>query len=273
LVARLRLDRASRDLGAIIVEGPTDGTVLGRAYRIDKRQMFPVGGRANVIRCAQRIHDCGLGGVICVADRDFEPAEEAYAELWLLLFYDDADLEAMLICTDLLDRLLAEWGSARKTQSAGGAEHVRKRLFECVAPLSALRHANAVRGLGLPLDALPLHDLIDKTTLEMDIRRVVMRLAAKTGRSNEMLTQAAGSGQPACPHSGRALARGRDLATALEVGLRQLLGNLNKQQVEGRLVERSLRSMVGSGDLPSSFGMRFHAAFGRAVPAKRAPGT
>jgi hypothetical protein len=264
-MSRLRLDRTTRARGAVVIEGPTDAVVLSRAYGLDERRFFRAGGRGNVIRCAEFAVAQRLGGVVCVADRDYEPAEEGYPECDMLVFYDHADLEAMLVNTDVLTRFVAEWASQKKLEAVGGSEGVRGVLYECMRPLAALRSMNERNGLRLRFDELPLHDVIEKQAVRLKMQAVVLRLAASGDCSVERLQAATEGDVPRCPHTNGLLVKGRDLLAALEVALRQRVGSLSKQQVKDRFAERSMRAMVGRDDLTGPFGERFLEALGRAT--------
>lgn len=121
LLSRLRLDRPARSRGTVVVEGPSDKTVLSRAFSVDPRAIFPVFGRINVLRVASALLVAPLAGVTCVADRDFEVAEAAWPAASFLVFYDEADVEAMLFQTQILERFLDAWSSAQKLSDFGGA--------------------------------------------------------------------------------------------------------------------------------------------------------
>jgi hypothetical protein len=266
LVDRLRMDRKARARGAVIVEGPSDETVISRAFAIDKRAIFPVKGRVNVLRVAAMIAAVPLEGVVCVADRDFDQAEAGWQDSWFLVFYDDADLEAMLIATLVLERFLDAWGSQQKVHSVGGAQGLRDRLRGALTPISALRAANAEHGWGLSFKALDLVALLDKKSLDLDLDRAVLRLAAgKPGVTTDMLRKASSLAGPTCPHTGRPLVRGKDLLAGLEVALRNVVASLKHAQVQGDFVGRTLRAMVGPGDLSAvPFHERFNGARGQA---------
>lgn len=258
---RLRLDRDARSKGVLVTEGPTDESVLSSALGIDRRTLFPAGGRKNLLRIAETLEASPLGGVICVGDRDFDASESSWPQFWWLVFYDNADVEAMLIEAEPLARFLDEWATKDKLEETGGVEGVRAILRERVSPMSSLRSANAENHLGIPFDSIELVDVIDKKSGSISRASLVGKLAAKGEWTHKELEEAMEANPPMCPHTSEPLARGRDLMSVLSVLLRQLIGSLNQQQVKGRLVERSIRLAVRKGDFDgTAFKQRLDAA-------------
>jgi hypothetical protein len=261
VLSRLRMDRAARLRGAVVVEGPSDQDALSRAFAIDKNDIFPVAGRANVLRVASELLTAPLPGITCVADRDFDADTHNWGRAAFLVFYDDADLEAMLIHTDVLSRFLELWASAPKLAKFGGVDAVRRQLGDTLAPLSALRAASAAKGWGLEFKSLPLQKLVDLHTLNLALDRLLRRLATSSGRSEPELRVAAEASPPTCPHTRRPLISGKDATSILDVALRNAIGNLSKQQVDGGFSRRNIHLGLGAGDLVATqFQTRLSAA-------------
>ncbi len=200
------------------------------------------------MRSARLLHESPLEGTICVADRDFDQREDLWPEVWCLVFYDDADSEAMVINSHALDRFLDEWASKSKLAAAGGVTGVRAVLFDATTPLSALRTANAKRRMGLAFDAVDLLAAIDKKDAHIKVPSLVGRLAQASSSTRGDIEDALSEEPRACPHTGRLLARGRDLLAVLSVLLRQRIGNLSRQQVSNGFAERSLRLAADKSD-------------------------
>jgi len=266
LLARLRLDKAARRRGAAITEGPSDNRVLNAALGISEKVLFPVGGQGNVLRCARALEDSPMSGVICLADRDFNASEEHWPEAWWLVFYDDADVEAMLVESEALTRVLEEWASKPKLERFGGIDAVRVLARESTGPLAILRAVNARESLGLPFDVIELQDLFEKKTGKLRIASLVGRFVERSQLDHAELEKALADQRPICPNTKKPLARGRDLIAVITILLRRLIGSLSKQQAGERFVERSLRLALRPGDLDDTpFRSRFDAAMQRAT--------
>lgn len=266
LLARLRLDREAREAGAVIVEGPTDERILARTLRLNRRALFPSAGRVNLLRCASALQQNPLEGVICVGDRDFDSACTDWSDCWFLVFYDNADVEAMAVDSPALDRMLEEWASQRKLERVGGSAGVRQLLFERTRPLSKLRAASARDGLGLKFDSFALEDVLEKRTAEVKINALLGRLATPH-IPRERLETILGQDEPRCPDTERPLARGRDLLAFLSTMLRQLVGSLSRQQARGDFAERTMRLALLEGDFDETL---FHLRFTEAIRKAKA---
>jgi hypothetical protein len=211
------------------------------------------------LRCATELGAQCLTGVVCVADRDFDESEDNWKDLPILVFFDEADVEAMVLRSAALDRFLAEWSVAEKIDGYGGVDAVRRRLTEVLEPVSVLRYENARRGLGLDFDAIVLTDVLDKDGT-LKLTNLIGRLA-DSASDRTMLTEAAAGDAPQCPHTGRKLTRGRDAIDVLTMLLRKKIASMAKQQVSAKFVEKSLRLAVSPGDLDGTpFMDRFLAA-------------
>jgi hypothetical protein len=268
LLDRLRLDRDARSKGAVVVEGENDAVILDNVTQTDLR-FFPVAGRVNVLRVADRLAETYLRGVICVADLDFDDECDGRTSQWFLIFTDDADPEAMLYWSPALDRVLREWGSNSKYNAYGGVDAVREQVDKIVSALALLRSWNAAVNAGLPFDTMDLSASINKQTLALNTTSLVDRLK-QPGRveATEIREALQETAEPTCPYTGRLRARGRDRLAVVGVALRSAIGSLSKQQVVGGLVERSLRLTSRPSDFATTpFMERLEAALARARTA------
>jgi hypothetical protein len=265
LLSRLRLDHTARRAGALIVEGPTDQRLLAEVLARDPRGLFPVGGRNNVLECARRIAAKPMCGVVCVADRDFDEDEGNWPNAALVVFFDEADLEAMLFASPALGRLLGEFASDDKLQAEGGVAAVRARARDAVREVSAARSVNAQHRLGLCFADVDLRDYIEKKHVTIKMGSLMGRLCAQRPKDRPKIEAEMSSHTPhRCPHTGNELARGRDLLDIIDMLLRATIGNMKHQQLADDFVERMLRLTARSADLASA---PFLARLSQAVQA------
>jgi hypothetical protein len=266
LLARLRLDREARRRGAVITEGPTDERTLSAALPIDRRALFGIGGRTNLLRCVAALDEEPMSGVLCVGDRDFDLEESDHPRAWWFVLYDDADLEAMLIDAEPLARFLETWASEEKVAAVGGVEGVRQILREQSMPLSVLRTVNARDRLGIPINSIDLAAAMNTRTSALKRESLIGRVLAIGGFSRQEVESFLAEAPRLSPFSGVPLARGRDLMAVLAVLLRSLIAGLGKQQVEPPFVENSLLLATQPGDLDgTAFKARFQDAFARSL--------
>jgi hypothetical protein len=262
LLDRLRLDRAARRRGAVVVEGPSDAAVLATALGLDIRQFFPAGGRRSLLEISDRLAVTRVGGVVCVVDQDFDTAAEDRLVQWWLVVTDGADLEAMLLSSPALARVLTEWAAPAKLSRFGGDAAVRDWSCAVVVPVSIMRRASAEEGLAIVFDDVDLADVIDRRSLELRLVGFLDRLAHTIEVSRQALeARLASTAAPSCFVTGGPLVRGRDAARAIEVALTRALADVRQQQAKG-LVEPCLRIATRAGDLDA---LPFRARLGEAL--------
>jgi hypothetical protein len=250
----------------VITEGPSDERILSSALPIDRRALFGVGGRANLLRCVAVLGEQPMSGVLCVGDRDFDLEESDHPNAWWFVLYDDADVEAMLIDAEPLVRFLDTWASDEKVENLGGPEGVRKILRERTLPLSILRTVNARDRLGISLNSVDISEALIRKTGALKRESLIGRVLAVGGVTRAEVESFLGEAPRLSPFSGTPLARGRDMMAVLAVLLRSVIAGLGQQQVQPPFVEKSLSLAVQEGDLDDTpFKARFEEALARAI--------
>jgi hypothetical protein len=247
LLARLRLDRAARKEGVLIVEGKSDRRVLARVLGIETRQIFQVAGRTNVLRSARTLAEHRQCGVVCVADRDFDESETNWPGFSWLVFFDHADLEAMLLNSPALERFLEVWSSESKLAAFGGTQVVLRYSTDAVMPLAALRAATARGAFHMSFDNVRVTDVATKDGT-LKTASLLGRAMMASRESPEKLNEVLAESPPTCPHTGAPLVRGRDVMALVGILLRKQIGALNAHQAHGNFVERSITLAFGEGD-------------------------
>jgi hypothetical protein len=252
LLDRLRLDRAARARGAVIVEGPGDERILEETLRGLELSFFPVAGRPNVFRAADELGRLFLPGVICLADTDFDEEASARQDCWFLIFTDNADLSAMLFFSPALERFLREWASTQKLADIGGVASLRARIVQALDLVSRLRRGNALRHGSLAFDKVDFREVIDRGTFELKEQGLLARLAAGSGITRPDVAALAEPVETVCRYTGLPMVRGGDCIAAVAVSLRRLIGNLSAQQADWHLVDKSLRLAAREGDFDTA---------------------
>jgi hypothetical protein len=266
LLDRLRVDVPARSVGAVIVEGPSDQTILSRALQTPGVSFFPVGGRRNVLRASEALSERCLRGVVCVADTDFDDEAVGRAGTWFLVFTDNADLLAMAFVSPAFDRFVAEWASESKLEMVGGLQALRDLIRAALELVSKLRRGNALTGAGVDFGAVDLAELVEKSTLAMAEAKLLTRLAAASRLPKSDLDGLAKNDAPSCRHTGEMLLRGHDYAAVAATSLRKLVASLSAQQVKPPFVENSMRLTVRADDFHGTpFLERLETALTRAL--------
>lgn len=252
LADRIRLHRQLDPRPTVVVEGTTDERFVDRVIPREA-SLFSAGTRDEVIRAARDISAVGLDRVACVLDRDFDDAlaaAESDATLPLVP-YDDADLEAMLWWTPILEDIVAEVGSREKLIRFGGIDTLRETSLATVQPLQRLRRASALHQWGLAFDRLDLRRRINAKTLTLGTQSLCDALwHADLGiGKNDLYEAASDFPEAVCPTTGRQLVRGRDAIAVVGVALRRRVGNLSYAGAEAERIAEIMRLRASDGDL------------------------
>ncbi|MER7779625.1 DUF4435 domain-containing protein [Streptomyces sp. NPDC096191] len=258
LADRIRLHRQVDKRPVIIVEGPSDERILGRAFG-ERVSYFSADTRNSALEESQKLHDWEQNYFLCVVDRDFDDAVGEYEHRKLPIHaYENADLEAMLAVSDVAAALIAEFGSANKIESKGGVTHIIERLHRLIEPVTLLRRANVENSWGLVFDAVDLRSKVDKRNLEFKTQGYCAALneTSDNAPGQRVLVQYA-TGKvplkksPSCPRGTKPYFRGRDFLALLSASLCGYCGTKRAQSVEPETLEASLR-LGGSGHLRAS---------------------
>ena len=249
LADRIKLERQVRNRPIIVVEGKGDRRYISRIPALSGADVYIAHTRSRVLEAAADLRRLGISGVACVMDRDFDDVV-ASAELSELAIaaYDNSDLEAMLWASVALDDLLEEVGSEEKLQGFGGADSLRRRAYEVLAPVTRLRRANALGGWGVNFDSVSLAAKIDTHTLSVSVQSLCDSLWSPDLPVEKAELYAAAADcrfDVTCPHTGLELVRGRDALAVTGAALRRLIGSLTHAQASTDRLEETLR-LAGS---------------------------
>src|SRR5437763_6191967 len=115
IAATIRMLRSTFTGSFLLVEGDVDARLYGRLVDRSACHVQICNNRANVI-CVVKILDTGnFIGHLGIIDKDFSPLlSETRYESENLLQTDENDIELTILCSDTLDRFLAEYGNPTK---------------------------------------------------------------------------------------------------------------------------------------------------------------
>ena len=248
-----------------MVEGPTDAEILSELLAAAVA-FFPVAGRVNVLRVADRLGQDYIHGVVCVADADFDDEAVERAEQWFLVFTDNADIEAMCYLSPALERILAAWGSRDKLTAFGGTPGVRAAVADVLQPISVLRRGGFAASVPIRFDEVSLHDVIARDGLSLNVVGLVDRLARASSLDQSVINGLLGGDPPTCVSTGQLLLRGKDCLMVVDIALRKEVGSLALGQVKDGLALRSIILAVREADFAATlFSHRLGDALARAL--------
>lgn len=248
----IRLKRQLHNGCFLVVEGRDDRLFFEQfAERRDCR-ITTANGKENVADVVSILEADRFPGVVGVVDADFDHIEGRDSSSDNLIVLETVDLEALLVRSSALDRVLVELGSA--TKIAGFGMGVREALAEAAATIGCLRLYSLRSGLRLRFQGLRYGRFVDKWSLTIDIHALIREVMDRSQRSDLLFEDV--SQQIASLRSSVddrwLVCCGADMVEILALGLRSALGTNNARDVEPTVVRKCLRLAFQAIDLESS---------------------
>ncbi len=234
----------------VVVEGDTDARAYGRFVDGERCRIVPAHGKSNAIAAVELLESTRHDGVLAVVDSDFWQLDGEESPSENVLVTDTHDLETMIIASDSLDAVLAEFGSANKLSRM--KEDVRHALLHAARPIGDIRWISgstrdnlSLRFKNLSFDAVvEIRDGVPVTNIDTLIREV--RLNSKTvrfsvrdmkARIRRLLDEDHRDSWHVC--------RGHDMVHILAIALRRAWGNRHARSISDDQVDRILRLSFG----------------------------
>lgn len=241
VAGRIRLHSQADARPFVVVEGFSDRSVCLEVWG-EAVVVFRAGPKPQVLRVAGDLRRQACANGVALVDRDVDScgATCPHAGPVPVVHYDSGDLEAMLLLTPALDRLLEALASGDKLSAFGGTAEVRRLAVEVGASLARLRRYNEEHNLGVAFDRVDLTSKIDPAALTLRAQPLAAAL------SGELLTQATAlrslqtEVEFRCPDSSLPDFRGRDALAVVAVALRRRIGSLRHETAHPDHLERVL---------------------------------
>jgi len=244
LANTVRMAHTQRQICFLLVEGETDLLCLVRFLDSTASEVLVCHGRRNAIAATQLLDATREAGFVTVIDADFDHLRKTANRSENCILTEYHDLIVVLVCSEALNRVLAERGSNAKI---GAFEDrvgmpVREALLTAASPMGYVRWVSEAEGLGLTFNGIDLARLVDEETLTLDLRRCVEVVAQRSGRADETedinrrcerLAQE--------KHDTRQVSSGHDVIAVLGIGLRKVLGSQRATDVRMDTLELELR--------------------------------
>jgi hypothetical protein len=248
----IRMTRSQHSGTFLIVEGEMgDLRVYGRLVDSELCQIIPAYGKENAINALEILEKDDFAGVLAIVDADFWRLEGRKPSSQNLFITDTHDLETMILKSPVLEeKLLAEYGSAQKIENfiRRHGQNFHQVLLDIGRPIGYLRWISLRQNLSLEFEGINFGRFINQRTLVLDIPQLVKTVKNKSGRPDliEGDLQNAIDEVTEPDHDPWDVCVGHDLICILSLGLRNVLGSNNANDVKPELLEKFLRAAYES---------------------------
>ncbi len=248
----IRLKRQHHNGCFLVVEGRDDRLFFEQFIDADACTVIVADGKPNVAEVIGILDADRFPGVVGVVDADLDHIEGIEQESDNVIVLETVDLEALLIQSPALDRVLVELGSAAKIARFG--KDVRKALLEATLTIGCLRLHSMRAELSLTFQKINYAKCIDETSLTVDVHFLVREVKNRSSRFDlrcQDLVQGIDAIQLPLEDPWL-VCYGADMVALLAFGLRKTLGTNNSQAVAPDVLRRCLRLAFQRSDLNKS---------------------
>ena len=248
----IRLKRSDHKGCFLVVEGRDDRLFFEQFADKATCRIVVAETKEKVVQVTQLLDDYNFPGVVGIMDADFDRIEGHESGSTNLILLETCDLEALLIRSTALDRVLIEFGSRKKIKAFG--RDIRDALTAAALPIGCLRLHSRRDGQNLRFQGLRYSSCVNSTSLIINRQALIREVKNRSQRpdlSSDELEQAI----QVIEHSVQEpwqLCTGDDLVSILAVGLTKALGTKSSTEVSNEVLRRSLRLAYETSDFANS---------------------
>lgn len=248
----IRLKRQIHKGCFLVVEG-RDDRLFFEQFADSSCWVITGGGKADVIDVVKVLEADRVPGIVGIVDADFDHVEGHQSPSSNVIVLETVDLEALLVRSAALERVMVELGS--KDKVARFNRDVRDELVAGAAWVGCLRLHSLRAELQLKFGGIKYQRFVGKTSLTIDIPFLVQEVLNRSGRHDVVygdLERAMLSIHETVDDYW-SICYGADMVEILAIGLRKALGTHSAGAVKPAIVRRCLRlafqwsDLVGSG--------------------------
>ena len=248
----IRQKRQEHGGSFLVVEGRDDRLFFEQFVDRQFCWVIVAEGKQNVADVVGILQAEGFPGVAGVVDADLDHMEGIREASDNIILLETVDLEALLIRSPALDRVLVELGSLDKIARFGA--NVREELLAAALPIGCLRLHSRRLGLNLTFHGLRYGSCIEVATLKLDVFCLIREVQNRSQRP-DLQSQDVASDIDIIQGSVEdhwLVCYGADMVEILAVGLRRTLGTNSAQAVAPEVVRMCLRLAFQWADLNDS---------------------
>ena len=248
----IRLKRQEYRGTFLVVEGRDDRLFFEQFIDGRDCRVIVAEGKQNVGHVIHILEADGFAGVVGVIDADLDHVEGIRPASDNIILLETVDLEALLIRSTALDRVLVELGSAKKIATFGA--EVRDALLAAALPIGCLRLHSRRRNLNLTFHGLRYRGCIEEATLRVDVSILIREVKNRSQRFDLGCQDVAREIDTirGSVDDHWLVCYGADMVKILSLGLRKTLGTNSTQAVAPEVVRRCLRLAYQWVDLNDS---------------------
>ena len=248
----IRLKRQQHKGCFLVVEGREDRLFIEQFIDPESCSVIVAGGKDNVIDTIGILETDCFRGVAGIVDADFDHMEGEYCISDNIITLETVDLEALLIRSSALDRVMVRFGSSEKIGKFD--QEVREVLLAAALPIGCLRLHSLRAGLKLTFRRLKYPRFLDVFSLTVDIESMVKEVMNRSKRPDlswRNLAQEIVAIQRSVDDQWL-ICYGTDMLAVLAHGLRKALGTNNARAVGVETVRMCLQLGFQWSDLNRS---------------------
>ena len=237
----IRLKRSHHPGCFLIVEGRDDRLFFEQFVDSGDCAVQVADGKSNVVEVIDILDADSFPGAVGVIDADLDHVEGCSWQSRNIIVLETYDLEALLVKSRALERVLVERGSSEKI--TGRTKPPREELIDAAVPIGCLRLHSRRSELTLKFDGMRYAKFVDRDSLQTDVRKLVREVKNRSQRSDlayddtvqEILSIRSTVNDPWL------VCCGTDMIEILGIGLRKALGTNDAGAVKPDLLRTYLR--------------------------------
>ena len=250
-VNAIRLKRQIHKGCFLVVEG-RDDRLFFEQFADPSCWVITGDGKADVINVVKMLEADRVPGIVGIVDADFDHVEGQRSSSNNVIVLETVDLEALLVRSAALERVLVELGSRDKVARFG--RDVRDELVAGAAWVGCLKLHSLRSELQLRFEGLRYRRFVDNKSLTIGIRILIQEVLNRSGRrdlAHGDLERAMLSIHETVDDCW-SISYGADMVEILAIGLRKTLGTNSAGVVKPEIVKRCLRLAFQWSDLRGS---------------------
>lgn len=248
----IRLKRQEYGGSFLVVEGRDDRLFFEQFVDRQYCWVIVAEGKQNVGDVVGILEAASFPGVAGVIDADLDHVEGITPPSANIIQLETVDLEALLIRSSALDRVLVELGSLDKIARFGA--NIRDALLAATLPIGCLRIHSLRVNLNLTFRGIRYARCIDEASLKTDLLSLIGEVRNRSQRHDLRHQDVANEIDilQGSVEDRWLVCYGADMVEILALGLRRTLGTNSAQEVAPKVVRRCLRLAYRWADLNDS---------------------